>query len=280
MFPRHLLATLSLFLPLFTLTPVSRAQARPIEPNGPAHPANSFSEYAALRSTLPTGEGIHVENLTLERQGGRFHFDEGAFYFYAPVNGMVTGAVFNGKGSFQLEPKDVSEARSLARLTKSGVMQQTFSTVVLRFTDGTADELRKAPTGSAGMTSGSITQAAVERARDFRRELRDNVEPRLLPDVLARHSGGFFLATFRMGGAFSRNVLFEVDPNGTLHAAPDQVELTSWSSDELDVWTAYRIAGSRQPAATQIHIGAQDLDVAFSGSGDLKGSAQTTLTVN
>jgi hypothetical protein len=83
-----------------------------------------------------------------------------------------------------------------------------------------------------------------------------------------------------MGGPLSRTLVFEVDPRGTFHAAPDQVELSTWSSDDLNVWVAYRMTGTgATPLDRQVHISAQDLDVAFTGSGEVKASAQTTLTI-
>jgi hypothetical protein len=122
-----------------------------IEARGAARPANANSTYLALRGALPGGDGVAVKEFNLERQGGEFHFEQGSFYFYGPVNGRVTGAVFLGKGRFALSPKDVREQHSLAQLTKSGVMSQEFSTVVLRFTDGTAEEIRKAGVEARGL---------------------------------------------------------------------------------------------------------------------------------
>ena len=207
---------------------LAQVNAPVIEPNGPARPANADGVYGALRTSLPMGNGVTVKDFTLERQGGTLHFEQGTFYFYAQVNGRVTGAVFLGKGHFDLAPKEASEQHSLALLTKSGAMAQDFATLVLRFTDGTAEEIRKASTGAAGSTPNQASQAASELARGFRERLHENLEVRLLEDVIGGHEGGFFLASFRMGGTFTgRNVLFVVDPEGTPHATPDQVELST-----------------------------------------------------
>src|ERR1700761_7526366 len=94
----------SVFVMALTL-PVCPGQSHPspvIEPSGPARPANADGIYLALRGASPAGEGVHVKVFSLDRQGGKFHFDEGTFYFYGPVNGRVTGAVFSGKGHFEL----------------------------------------------------------------------------------------------------------------------------------------------------------------------------------
>ena len=101
-----------------------------------------------------------VKYLTLEREGGKFTFEQGDFYFFAPVEGRVTGAVFVGTGRFDLAPQDAGEKRSLALLTKSDTMTQEFTTLVLRFTDGTAEEIRRASAGAAGAPAGHVRSAA------------------------------------------------------------------------------------------------------------------------
>jgi hypothetical protein len=87
------------------------------------------------------------------------------------VEGRTTGAVFVGKGRFELAVEDASERRSLALLTKSGVMAQDFTQLVLRFTDGTAEEIRKASAGVSGKPSGHVQDAAADQATGFRKRL-------------------------------------------------------------------------------------------------------------
>jgi Peptidase family M1 domain len=253
--------------------------ARTIEPNGHAQSPNAQKDYAALRADLPGAEGVAVKDLRLEREGGTFHFEQGEFYFYALVEGRVTGAVFVGKGRFDLAVKDVSEQRSLALLTKSASMVQDFTTLVLRFTDGTAEEIRKASTGAAGAPDGHVRGAAEDLATGFRKHLHENLELRLLADVLGENQGDFFLASFRMGGALTgRNALFIVDPDGTFHSAPDEVELTTWSDFEVEPWAAYRM----QPAdvkdrGVRTQVTDEKLDVTFDRSGMMKTSAETSV---
>src|SRR4029077_13412513 len=110
------------------------------------------------------------------------------------------------------------------------------TSVVLRFTDGTAEEIRKASAGPAEAPDGHVISDAENLEKGFRGVLHENLDLRLLEDVIGGdRKGGFFLASFRMGGAIGgRNVLFIVDPGGTFHASPDQVELTTWSDVELE----------------------------------------------
>jgi hypothetical protein len=267
---------------LIALSAGAQTAPGPIEPNGHAQAPNAEKTYAALRADLPGAESVTVKDFTLEREGGTFHFDQGTVYFYAPVEGRVTGAVFAGNGQFKLAVADASEQRSLALLTKGGPMIQNFSTLVLRFTDGTADEIRKASAGAGGGPDGHVRAAAEDLAKGFRKSLHENLELRLLADVLGGSQVGFFMASFRMGGALAgRNVLFIADPEGTFHAAPDQVELTTWSDTEVEPWAAYRME-DEDPSdhGVRMQVTDEKLDVTFDRSGMMKASAETTMKMH
>ena len=265
---------------------LAQLSAPVIEPNGAAHAPNSEGTYAALRSNLPVAPGLVVKDLTLERQGGTFHFDDGSFFLYGPVNGRVTGAVFQGKGHFTLSPTDPNERRSLALLTKTPEMSQEFTTVVLRFTDATADEIRKASTGPISGNATEADRTAAELARNFRETIHWNIDARLLEDVLIdkpRESrSGFFLASFRAGGFFAgKNLLFIVDPEGALSADGDQVELATWDAADFHGWTAYRMQGAGSAAvALPTHVTDEAIDISLEKSGKITCAAIVSLTVN
>jgi hypothetical protein len=254
--------------------------AKVIEPSGPARVPNGEKTYAALRADLPGAESVTVKDFSLAREGGVFHFEQGDFYFYSPVEGRVTGAVFVGKGKFDLTVKGASEQHSLSLLTKGPGMSQEFTTLVLRFTDRTADEIRKASAGAGNAPDGHVRSAAEDLAKGFRRDLNENLDLRLLADVIGGGSrGSLFLASFRMGGALAgKNVLFIVDPEGTFHATPDQVELTTWSSTDLQPWAAYKMQhADATDSAQRVQVTAEKLDVTIERSGAMKASAVTTI---
>ena len=280
MISRPLVSPLVLAMVFTCASSLAQTPAPTIEAKGAAHAANSNGTYAALRTDVPTGDGVNVENFTLQREGASFHFIEGSFYFYAPVNGRITGAVFLGKGHFNLTPKAVSEQHSLARLTASGVLEQEFTTLILRFTDGTADELRKASTGTA-TANNKAASVARDAANDFHIHIHDNLELHLLDDVINTREGNYFLASFRMGGIFSgRNVLFIVDPTGALSATPDQVELSTWGDDGIQTWAAYNMERPVPNSGAPLHVSAEKIDTAFERSGKMTSSAETTVTVH
>jgi len=276
----------ALFLPtLLTAASMSAQTAvKPIAPDGAAKAPNTLSAYAALRADGPGDEGVTVKNFALQREGGKFTFEQGDFYFYTPVEGRVTGAVFVGKGRFELAGQDLTQQRALALLTKGGSMQQEFSTLVLRFADDTAVEIRKASAGASKAPPAGVRAAAEELANSFRKDLHENLDLRLLADVLGDGTDGlgdFFLASFRMGDAQTgRNVLFLIDPEGTFHAAPDEVELSTWNGGTVRPWLSYLMQNAKEDdLGNRVQVTDERVDVTFDLAGGMKSSAETTMKV-
>ena len=165
-------------------------------------------------------------------------------------------------------------------------MQQEFSTLVLRFADDTADEIRKASAGTliAKAPPAEARTTAEELANGFRNKMRNNLDLRLLADVLGDGTDGmgdFFLASFRMGDAATgKNVLFLIDPEGTFHAAPDEVELSTWNDSEVDPWISYLMQNAKEDdLGNRVQVTGESVDVTFDLAGTMKGSAETTMKV-
>jgi hypothetical protein len=160
-------------------------------------------------------------------------------------------------------------------------MAQDFTTLVLRFTDGTAEEIRKASAGAGAQPDGHVRAAAEDLAKNYRKNMSDNVELRMLADVLGGGQGQFFLASFRMGNMLTgKNLLFLVDPEGTAHASPDEVELTTWSDFELQPWVAYKMQHAEEKyRGKRVQVSDERLDVIIDRGGTMKTSAQTTVKV-
>ena len=135
-------------------------ETRPAQPaSAPGAPralANNEPTYLKLRNIKLGTETVHVTNFIMKREAGTFTFKNGAFQFVEPVNGKITGAVFVGDASFAMTPPIELERRNLAILTKGQPFEEQFSSAVLRFTDGSEEEIRKAgtadnsPAGDAG----------------------------------------------------------------------------------------------------------------------------------
>jgi hypothetical protein len=269
------LAAVAVLAPVSVLASVGPADdPAGIHPAGAPRPANALSEYGILRSSVAGAAGVAVKEFVLEREGSKFTFHDGAFYLYPAINGRVTGAAFVGKGHFSLRVNDAREQHSLAYFTKGGELEQDFTSLLLRFTDETAAEITKAAAGTAGASS-EASHISSESATRFRQHLHLNLEERLLEDIVPDRGGSFFLASFRMGGAFSgHNVLFTVDPDDS----PDQVSLATWDDFTYDVWAGYRMKNPGK-VAVPLRIVEERPDVTIEKSGNLIGSTETTFTV-
>jgi hypothetical protein len=171
--------------------------------------------YAALRLARPQGDALAVKGLTLERDVFRFRFESGSFTFLAPVEGKSYGAVFVGHGSYELRPASEGERTHLALLAREKGLETLtdgFDSLVLLFTDSTAEEIRKA----AGASSAPEPRAAEVFEKFLRRERKEwttNFHLRLLEAARGSvGSAGAFLA-FGDGRRFSPAAII-VDPAG------------------------------------------------------------------
>ena len=241
------------------------------------HPANSNSFYQQLRTLLPGGEVIAVKNLELKRDAATFTFHSGNIAFYGQVNGKLTGVVFKGEGHFHLTPPTAEERHNLAIVNHSEEFDEDFDQVVLRFTDDTAAELHKASAGTGQAASG-YAQAAAELHTFMRTKLKDNLDLRLLEDVLSPAPGGYFLAA--MHGKKDGHMIFTLDPHGDGDLAPEEVSLLIYNDWGPSWPTAFHKAsdiahgtasGTEHNAASLIDN--EQLDVTIERSGLLSGQA-------
>ena len=246
--------------------------------------ANSDPTYRQLRDLSLGGDAIAVSNLTLKRDAGTFKFDQGTFVFSTPVNGKVTGAVFTGDGQFILTPPIASEARMISFLTKQNgnELVETFKTAVLRFTDGTYEEIKKA--GSPGQGPVGNIDSPWKAFRDYsRRQIRDNFDARVLQDVLSSDPGGFFVA-FLNGQKYSGKLLFTVDPHGATDVEPEEISLRTFEDNKWGIWAAFHYADEYKTGVARgtqnnpaFDIEHQKLDTRIEKNGMLHGNAVTTV---
>jgi hypothetical protein len=258
----------------------------PATASGAATP-NANAAYRQLRNLLPSGAPVTVANLVLRRDAAAFSFTQGEIAFFGEVNGKVTGAVFEGKGHLHLIPPTAIERHNLEILTRRQAFDEDFTQVVLRFTDGTADELRKAA-GSAPGGGGSISglaQIAMEFHTFQKEHLFENVDLRLLEDVLRPAKpgdGGFFIAAVK--GVSDAHILFEIDPHGAPVVAPEEVRLSVWNGWGWSYPSAFHLgreysagsASGREENAA-FHVESEDLDTTIEKSGSLSGLATVHL---
>lgn len=144
-------------------------------------------EYLAMRAARPDGRTASVADLTLVRDAFRLHFRSGTFHFLAPVGERTWGAVFAGDGLWELRAAVERERKHLALVTNRPdleILSDTFSSMVLLFSDRTADEIAaKAPIGS-GAPDPKAMQLYEEYLHDQKRKYQTNLHLRVLQELL------------------------------------------------------------------------------------------------
>src|SRR5271165_3824404 len=154
--------------------------------DAPAPGPNSDPTYQQLRNLTLGAEAVGVSNFDLKRDAGTFHLHSGTVCFTSPVQGKVTGAVFVGDGNLVITPPP-SEAGMLKLLTKENEFSENFSHLVLRFTDSTYDEIKKAGSAATGGCDNGLLKDSQNATRKI---LKTNLEARILEDVLRPEPGG------------------------------------------------------------------------------------------
>jgi hypothetical protein len=243
---------------------------------------NRNAIYQQLRTQLPVDDIISVNNLELRRDAATFTFTRGDFAFYPEVSGKVTGAVFRGTGHLHIAPPSAEERHNLLILNKAEEFDEDFDQVVLRFTDDTAAELRKASAGKG--PADPVFGRQANDLRTFQRtKLFENFELRLLEDVLSPTQRGYFLAAIR--GKKNPHLILTIDPHGSRRVSPEEVCLLSWADDSFTYLTAFpgqasakTVAEGRDPDNGAYRILHEDLDVTIEKSGFLTGLATVQIT--
>ena len=241
------------------------------------HAGNTNAYYEQLRSLLPGGEVVTVNNLELRRDAATFTFRSGSFAFYGAVNGKVTGAIFKGDGHLHITPPTVQERHNLSIVAHTEEFDEDFDQVVMRFTDGTAAELHKGSAGK-GQSDPGFAKAAQEFQSFARLRLHENYDLRLLEDVLSPSAGGYFLAEIR--GKKNAHLILTVDPHGVPEMSPEEVALVKWSDwggiyllafHRASEYAGSTASGNEHNAA--YGISSETLDVSIEKSGFLSSAA-------
>jgi hypothetical protein len=237
-------------------------------PPGP----NADPTYQALRNLTLGSEAVSVTNFELKRDAGTFHLRSGTVCFAAPVNGKITGAVFTGDGNFILDPPSDGERKSLKLLTKESEFSETFSQMVLRFTDESYDDIKK---GGTSISSGCDAGLLKDSQHVTRHKLKTNLEARILQDVLSPEPGGLFVA-FIHGKHYDGQELYTIDPTD----GREQVDFMTYDENKFGDWASFPLSDQHRKSMSgeSIRIEHQQLETTLEKNADLAGKATTTFT--
>src|SRR5437764_3359298 len=257
-----LIGALLLAATLFTMSvPGAGAQTGP----------NSDPNYVALRNITLGSEAVSVTNFSLKRDAGTFHLNSGTVCFVPSVNGKVTGAVFVGEGNFVLNPPTETERKSLKYLTKEDEFSEKFERLVLRFTDSTYDEIKKAGTAASGGCDAGLLK---DSQNTTRHRIKYNLEARILEEILSPEPRDLFFA-FVHGKRYDDKELYQIDPDDD----SDQVDFWTYDENKWGDWASFSFT---QPHAKgsfgrPIRIDHHQLDTTLEKNGALSGKATTTF---
>src|SRR5947209_657603 len=270
---------------------LATAQAQTVEtrppqaPPAPAQPralANNDPNYLVLRSIRMGSETVRVKDFVLRRDAGTFTFKSGVFRFLEPVDGRITGAIFSGEASFDMRPPIAVEQRYLGILTRGQPFHEQFSSALFRFTDGSEAEIRKASTREPGAETAD-TDILGEVQQQLRKKLRDNLDARLLEDVLSSRQGGKFTAFLR-GRNYSNKIIYDVDPEGVSGFRPEEVALLLWDDAHAGAWSVFHFSSEYAQGTANsdeqnypFRIEHQKLDVSINKGANLGGIAETRI---
>jgi hypothetical protein len=207
-------------------------------------PAKGKELYDQIRAFALTGGSATVKDLTLARDRAQMSFT-GTFYFTAPIEGRVTGAVFVGEGTFKAEvPPSEFERENLKRLLGVTSIESDFKTAILRFSDDTFERLGQSPAGG-GAGDGTAQKLASESDARLLRQTGANLPARLALSILNQEKPGFFFATFDGGRRGRFHFLLDYQSripvaNFDINAGEKGLIFTYRTDDyDSEVWTAF-----------------------------------------
>jgi len=245
------------------LAVISTARAQ----SGPGSDPN----YVALRNLTLGSEAISLTNFSLKRDAGTFRLNSGTVCFVPPVNGKVTGAVIVGDGTFLLDPPTETERKSLKYLTKEDEFSEKFERVVLRFTDASYDEIKKAGTPASGSCDAGLLK---DSQNVTRHKIKHNLEAELLGEILSPEPRGLFWA-FIHGKHYDDKEIYSLDPNQN----SDQVDFWTYDENKWGDWASFHFTEPHPKGSVgrTIRIDHHQLDTTLEKNGALSGKATTTF---
>jgi len=218
-----------------------------------------------------------LRHAQLTRDRVKLFFTRGYIGFFTKAAGVITGAVFTGEGEILLIPPTQAEKQSLARFIHSPILEEQFTTAILRFTDQTAQELIAAgqkPEPDDPERPSDFPQRWNSSPRIF--ALEDS--PRIFEDLLGNSTLPFFHARLEGNSLKWFDVVDdERDPEALSVIAPGR------NGDELfaDNWCAFPTKTSEARFAHQepgtVRALAYDIDTHIEPDNSMKGCAELLL---
>ena len=214
---------------------------------------NSDPIYQGLRN-VGLGSSFQIERLTIKCDVATFLLKSGTVTFLAPVDGVITGAIFIGEGHFNLKPATEIGRGELNRRIKDSEMDEDFTEIVFRYAGAPGRALTgamKSKADSAG-NAARVLQHWRETVRK-RREMplgftesllhgdaMENVDAELLAAIYNPNRPGFFDAYIQ--GVKHKDLRLFYRPRGGAIPelnSPEEVALVNYNPEEMDDGVLY-----------------------------------------
>lgn len=208
-----------------------------------AAPADQYlARYTQLRTLAADRDQIaRVENLTLDRDVGHFHLEQGTLTLLTPIGGETVAAVFHGRGTFSFSPPSRIEKERLIRFEKRDSLADEFSDLMLLFTDSTLAELR----AHLAFAPGPATMAAPATIKSALGYLGDDgtksFDPDLMGDFLNGTRSGQFVAYVNREQHGS--LLFVINPGESEAVRLWGMKLHGFYNRDAEIITQFPVRG-------------------------------------
>jgi Peptidase family M1 domain len=225
--------------------------------------AAADSTYTALRAARPDGRTIAVSDFAFDRDV--YHVTlNGTLHLLAPVDGKTVGAVFTGRGAYELKPATEVERKTLAVNAADPALQtlrDDFDSMTI-FDAALIDQLSKKSPPVKGAAAPEATDAYEKFLAFERKDLKENLHIRVLQALLNGETKPPFLA-FPAGKKFPR-VLLIVDDLGNYDG--EETALVSADSQRGGMWYSAHLRGEQPHGVSRLAQAAHyAIDTTFVG---------------
>lgn len=242
--------------------------------------ADAGSVWQSLQQpAFDPAKAVAVSNAAIARDRIRITLAEGQVHFTQPLEGMVFGAAFSGRGRVQVAPPDAVEAQQLKLFTGQETLDTEFTDAAFIFSGGVPEEIAAA--SSAGAAGARLPEMYADRQRD-REEVGAELLPRLFKSILSadRKRTGFFAADLKTRAGWIHVRYDALDA--------EEIKVGRWvgmgSYTRFDTWMRFaaesRSAAEawRDPQAkADFRIRGYKIDATVTGGAELRATTQVVL---
>jgi Peptidase family M1 domain len=239
---------------------------------------------ALARPAFDPGKAATVNNVEIVRDRIRITLESGSLHFTQAVNGIVTGAVFQGSGRIRVSPPNQYESQQLTLFIKQDGLNTKFDDAVFSFTDKTFEEISAKVQPGGTTTNDGLYASRMQQNED----LGAAFLPRLFKSVMGtdRTKSALFLADVKTADHGWIEALYDA-------SEPEEIRVGRWadmpigqnsSVKNFDIWTSFPAHDRSSSDAFNIPsekadyvVKSYDMDVGVTNSSELTATAKVKI---